>query len=109
MTKQLNMFDRPEPRPDVSASPDPLPDTSAPVASIPLHPMKDVRRTVQHKQGRFIEVLGGVRTGREYVFVELLDGRWFRQFIDNGERRAVPMYGVITDGLSNRMFEEVAP
>lgn len=47
-----------------------------------------VLRTVTHSTGPFREVVEGATTGREYVVVELIDGRFMRQFAD-GRREAL--------------------
>jgi hypothetical protein len=81
MTDQLSIFD-------------PGPDAVANVAmtSTSSHSTRPsgVERILQPKPGPFLELQNGQPTGREYQLIQLIDGRFFWQFTDNGERRKAP-------------------
>jgi hypothetical protein len=81
----LSLFDT---RPVALARPEPVRSSDFPTSNEVLK-QEDVLRTITHKTGKlFTELVDGKPTGREFVIVELQDGRIFWQFPDGSRAPA---------------------
>lgn len=69
----------------------------------------DVQRVITHKAGPMREIVEGAATGREFVILELIDGRFVRQFADGRRERATPATTrvMIDDAIRAGVFIEV--
>lgn len=71
----------------------------------------DVLRVITHKSGPMREIVDGATTGREFVLVELVDGRFLRQFKDGHREKATAATTrvMVDDAVRAGLFVEARP